>query len=453
VKNDVIKHSLDKAIIASLFCAVIYLSFGALSWKTISAFKPELSIIDNTWPRLILVSLPFCGLYWFLKNSKKSFEFKLSIWCLSFAVINAVSACIYVWPIALKNPEIILHFSSVNNLIFVVSGIYMTFPNRIFHLYFISWSLFFFGPIMWLTHANDLLFSTILQDITLYSATLYFLRGVINRVFQKPIEEKYEHIQKSSLFLDESINEAFENGVDLTTLSGRRSLFVFQVDVRGYTDFLNKNDDNDELLRSFSIDLNKLVRGTIKKYKGKTHKTAGDGYLCFFMEPSSTNAEAQIDDIYEATEKFRTSQLTLIVRAFHEISDGFHKILRQHNLEDMQVCAGVHFGDALFEFFGFENRQEYDVVSRNLAYASRLEEYTKRLQISYGANDYLVISEVAYQYFDEKLANRMPIAHAFTGENGDCLRSFKEVKRIYFLTSENEKSGSIGNQAQWQSAS
>lgn len=434
VKKDVIKHSLDKTIMATLFCALIYFAFGPLSWKTISAFKSDLTIFDNTWPRLVCVSLPFYALYLFLKKSTKSYEFKISVWCVLFAIINAISACVYVWPIAHQNPQILLHFFSVNNLIFVATGIYLTLPNRVFHLYFASWSVFFFGPVIWLTHSHDLILSTVLQDIILYSATIYFLKGVLKRAFQKPIEEKHDHIQKSSVFLDEDVSEAFENGVDLSTLSGRRNLYVFQLDIRGYTGFLNDNDDNDDLLRGFSSDLNQLVRGTIKKYKGKTHKTAGDGYLCFFMDGSVTDSISHIDDVLEATENLRTNQLSLIIRAFAEISAGFKLILSKYGLNNMQVCGGVHFGNALFEFFGDQTRQEYDVVSRNLSYAARLEEFTKRLQITLGENDYLVISEVAFKYFDRKAFGNSPSEHIFTGKDGDTLRSFTEVRKIYFLT-------------------
>ena len=440
VNRDVIKHSLDKTIHLTFYCAVIYLCFGILSWKTISSFKPDLTIIENTWPRLFFVSLPFYGLHLFLKNSKKSYQFTLSLWCVAFAMINAASACVYVWPIAVEKPEIILYFSSVNNLIFVATGIYLTLPNRVFHLYFASWALFFFGPLLWLTQKNDLIFAAVLQDIILYSASIYCLKGITKRAFLKPIEEKHDHIQKSAMYMDEEVSDAFENGIDLNTLSGRRNLFVFQIDVRGYTDFLNANDDNDELLRGFSSDLNKLVRGTVKKYKGKTHKTAGDGYLCFFMDASPTDSVSHIDDIYEATENLRTSQLSLIIRAFQEISEGFKIILKKHKLRDMRVCGGVHFGNVLFEFFGDHNRQEYDVVSRNLAYAARLEDYTKRLQATLGANDYLVLSDIAYRYFDERAVRRTPIEHVFTGDQGDTLRSFKEVKRIYFLTLESNRS-------------
>lgn len=430
IDRDVARYSVDRMIALTRYCVVIYLVFGIFSLGSIRKFAPEVELWDSVWPRIIFVALPFLGLHFFMKRSTKSEDFKMSLWCVAFSLINAASACVYVWPIAYRHPEIILYFNSVNNVIFVCTGLYLGLPNKNFFFYLSSWCLFFFTPLMLLTMSNDAVFSVVITDVFLYSATLIFMKKHIKKSYQRPIEDKFS----LSKFIDEDVSKAFEEGADLDSLSGRKNIFILQLDVRGYSDFLNANDGDDKLLLSFSSELNKLMRGTIKKYAGKTHKTAGDGYLCLFVEPFSTDGIAHLDDIGDATITFRKNQLSLIVKAFHEINLGFKTILEKHGLENMWVCGAIHFGQALFEFFGDNHRLEYDVVSKNLALAARLEEFTKRLQIMVGPNNYLVLSVEAWEYFVMIDDLRMVVRqHEFSRVEGDKIRSFENIERVYFI--------------------
>lgn len=183
----------DRAVILSLGFAVCFGLYGFSSLSFINLYRPDITLWQNLWPRLLFNTIPFLGLAWFLKFAKVSSTVKTWVWAVAWPLIDIFSGWIYVLPIFFGlDPKIYFFTHGANIFVFALSTLWITpLPKQMMSSFLILLS-FFYSPILYgllwkkgnepaLTlFLNDEILVSIFVPVTTYLSHLLLTRLIKN---------------------------------------------------------------------------------------------------------------------------------------------------------------------------------------------------------------------------------------------------------------------------------
>lgn len=409
--------------VASMF---LYAGFGLASLGFINLYDSSITWVDNFLPRILFVSLPFFILSIFLSKSKATPRIKLHVWLIFFVLINVVSACIHVWPLAMDHPEIILWVAPTNSLIFVGFPFIAGFTGDLIIKWALAFTAFFHLPILMIVSQNEIYLFWFLNQ-TFLDLVLLAGFGVVSTNLRDKIEKALiSEIDASKKFLHDDIKANVELA---SSEESSRKGFNISIDVRGYTDFCKRNTKAKDLTK----ELNSLVRKHARMFGCVLHKSAGDGFIAYRMEKISIS---DIEELLESVEKEKLyrSSLKNMISFFESVCLAFEDIRHKYNAQELYICGGIDFGT--FEFFvvGDQDSLEYDMYSLCIHQAKRLEEFSKVLITEHGPGSYLVLSPQAYEFCNEE----DKVSYYETRRNY-LIRNFTEINKVAYLRFNEER--------------
>ena len=208
---------------------------------------------------------------------------------------------------------------------------------------------------------------------------LFFGILILINFLAKSAEQK-RTVQIFSRFLDPYVVKELV-GSDTSDITGShsRELSVLFSDIRGFTSLSEKSEASDvvQLLNSY---FSRQVK-VIFKHGGTMDKFIGDAIMAFWGAPlcnddHATNAVDAAVEMAETLENFRKT-----------LGDAGR---------DFEIGIGIHTGEAVVGFIGFEQRMEYTCIGDTVNVASRIEGATK-------GRARILVSEETRQKYQGKL--------------------------------------------------
>ncbi|MBN2119546.1 MAG: adenylate/guanylate cyclase domain-containing protein [Candidatus Omnitrophica bacterium] len=174
---------------------------------------------------------------------------------------------------------------------------------------------------------------------------------------------------------DHILEKVLSQKVDLKVGGKRKMLTVLFADIKGFTDFADKQDPEKvlEVLKMFFSEINKVII----EHNGIIDKLMGDGILAFFGDFMDTDEHA-ID----------------AVKAALKMQEKLPK-LREHLNFDLVIRIGIHAGYVTVGNIGSYEHLDYTVVGKNVNLAKRLESACEPGKI--------LISDFTYQMVRDKI--------------------------------------------------
>ena len=97
-----LKDSVERAVPLSYLLAVFWTLYAFNSTKFFQRFNPDVTLWNNTWPRIFSGTLPLLMLGVFMKKSRLGDRAKLLIWVSAFSTVYHGTNWIQTWPLALQ---------------------------------------------------------------------------------------------------------------------------------------------------------------------------------------------------------------------------------------------------------------------------------------------------------------------------------------------------------------
>lgn len=437
-KEELYSDSVEYAASLSLIYAAANLFFGFSSYETISEYLPEVSLLDNVIPRILFISIPCVILSIFLRKSQKSQSLKLQIWVVCYVLLTAACSCIYIWPIAMRDPTILLYYSAINSVIYTLVPFILLLPRGHVALYIACFSLFFWAPILYMSYPEDILFReqlNVYMTFTLWIWIIYkFQFGLL---FKKQVD-KFRSDCIKNMFISSRVERRISLAEDFGDWNEDTEGFILVLDLRGFTQF-SKDPDNTITCKVLLRRLNSIVRKTVHRHGGEVHKSIGDGFLCYFVDDDNKDPLTANLISDSTVRSHRSFQLLNAQRAFISIYEQFQREKKSYDIGSLDICGGLDFGEISFQIHGdseFESI-EYDISGQVIARANRIEEYTKYLR--QGARvSYLLISCEAYNFYCPSTFSRDDKAEEVS-TSPSPIRNYPEIEKVYSIRLEEDR--------------
>lgn len=171
-------------------------------------------------------------------------------------------------------------------------------------------------------------------------------------------KEKNAAEERIKAYVDTNIIEDIKNisGDDMISLSRRKQIAVFFIDIRGFTTF-SENHDSEEVVTVLNSYFD-LVTECIKKNNGTLDKYIGDAVMAIYNAPNEipNYALSAVKTAIDIKNKWKH---------FNEQFDFAH--------EPIAFGIGVHVGEAIVGNIGCSSHMDYTAVGDTVNTASRLE--------------------------------------------------------------------------------
>jgi class 3 adenylate cyclase len=404
----VLKDVVVRTIWLTWILALIFGLYGPTSIAFIQRFSPEVTLWQNTWPRLLFTALPFLVLGLFLKNSKIRDGGKILCWIAGFSGILHVTAWIYIWPIALhKTPSILTYVNGANIYLFAVVYAVIAPPKRYLARFSLILIAVFVAPLLAVTFiAGDaVIFKLVFNDSALSLGISIFLSSVIDRLRRQIAVLKYEKEIEASKFLGPVLSKAIFDDEKRRLERIRCRGFVISIDIRDST---TMQQIHKEKWLDFRREYFSVASRLVQHHGGYIQKTVGD---CHVINFGVMDYGVDLSDIPGIeTELARADDLKLqragdaALKFVCELFAIFDNLSRERfSGSPVFLGAGMDKGWVERSVQGNSvHTLELDVNGDPVNCASRLQEYSKTLRMSSGEEaSVLVMSPFATDYLKD----------------------------------------------------
>lgn len=362
--------------------------YGFTSLDIIQQFKPDLTLWDNVWPRLLFNSMPYFILAWISRRHVLSDRKTATIGMLAFPGIFMLACMIHVWPLMASGHSGIYGYVHGPNIFILVITLLVLSPGpRMLYLLVTSFMLCFAVPVIGilLTSGNISLLKIFINDMIVMLPVTFFLARKIHKTQRRLAVAEHDLKQRVTPFLGQYVASAlYENRFDL--LRDRRTQgLILSLDIRGFSRLMRDLGpvELNEFLRLYYG----LVGRMVHAHGGQVHKSMGDGHLVSFGVMDLPDL-SDIPDLAEAmaqSEIRRKNELHhQALQAFFAIEKGFIGLLQQFPRlahEGLGLGGGLAFGDVHLAIYGDdEHKREFEISGETVVLSSRLEQYTKVLR-------------------------------------------------------------------------
>lgn len=398
VDDSLLKGVVSRASIISFLYAFTFGMYSFTSYDFIQHFSPDLTIFDNTWPRLLFNVLPLLALGIYFRNYEKNPKLKAWIWAIGLPIIFASACLIHVWPLMWKgNANLYFYVHAANLFIIATSFIVISPPAKLIFIQILAFIAMFVVPIGYLllrVHETRI-FNMAMGDFFIgYTVTAYSSYMVYKLRYKIALFDLRSK-KAASPFLGAALMEAiYEQRTHL--LDTRRVLTVIlKIDIRGYTDFYRKNAG--EVVRRFMTGYHGIVSRSVGQTEGYWHKSIGDGQLASY---GAMNPDPDLSDIpgielemASAEERKCRAHFENALRAATSISHQFERLKEKFDVKDsLSLGMAIAYGEVEVRVQGDDtHKMELDIDGEVILRCSRLESYTKDMQKELGVKTSIIV--------------------------------------------------------------
>ena len=424
------QEAAERAAVLSLGCAAVFAVLGFTSYGFLSSTDPQITLIDNLWPRLLFNSIPWILFGNWLKKSKIKNSLKIRGYFLFSCLMFDIAGSIYVWPLALRgHHEVILYVSQANGAYFF--GLLAAFAPPRKHLKFcvISFVLIIFIPLSLVTYlsGNRITFNAIVNDTIFVLATATTIGFFAARLFERLAKFEILKQLEAQKFLGKEVYSAIfqekrENFEDET-----KHGYVGFIDIRESTYYTNQHPEQWE---AFQKAWSKLSSEIVSKSGGNLLKTGGDSLLItfgLFEETPDLSDLPGIENELQEAEARRWRMLTdSCIQCMEQITLAAHKLGAEYFPEKpIRIGIGVDRGPIKKGLRGSDHRLELDIWGDRVNCASRLEAFCKVVGLGCDPqSSVMVLSPFATDHLRDLVGYvRVPVA-----ENG--IKDFPGIRWV-----------------------
>ncbi len=404
-RKEVAQHMLEGVLNrASVLCLIYVAVFGTYSLTSLSfiqLFDPSVTLLSNTWPRLLLNVLPLVAMYFFIRHPKPRRTLKVWVWSVGLPLIVMAACTVHVWRIMADiQSEIYLYVHGANAFILVTSVVVVALPPRYLLAQMTAYVFFLIAPIAYLLASAESygLLRFAMSDYLIALPVLGFLGHSIHGLRLKLATLDVKTKKQAVSFLGPQIAKAIYEQNDDLLRSRRIEAVVVQMDIRSYSDFYRSNDA--EKVRRFMSEYHSLVSRAVGEFGGYWHKSVGDAHLISFgaMDPSP----ADLSDLPELAGEVATAEdrrrhylFQKAMMTIDAVVKEFETAKKKHGiLDQIRIGAAMTFGDLEIRVQGdASHKRELDIDGRAIIRCARLEEYTKMIRMNVApSSSVLVVS-------------------------------------------------------------
>ncbi len=425
---------------SSTLCYFFGFAFTVYSFTSldiIRPFKPDLTLWDNLWPRVLFNGIPFVFLARWLSRQKQNTKVKAYVAMIAIPLIFVIACFIHAWPIMWRGGGALYPYvHGANIYIITMTLIIISPPTRFLIIQIATFLVAFMLPLALILSQwkeNPTLVKTFVGDFAIIFLVTGFTANQFFKLRLRVALSDIEMRKSASLFLGSHLADAiYEEKTDL--LKGyTQSGSILALDIRGYTNFVHNSTP--EIMKAFMHSYHELVAKTIGQWGGYIHKSSGDGHIISF---GIMEKEEDLSDIpglgaeqSSAAERKMKHILGHSTTAFEEIVKGFDVLKKKHGISiPMLVGAGLSFGGIDVVIRGDDKyRKELDIDGESIVRAVRLESYSKFLNKSISDDSsFLVISPE----FEKTIEPKLGIRICYTQTKETAVRDYPWIKFVYF---------------------
>lgn len=419
------------------FFAFAFTIFGFYTYPIFSKHIPDLTVWQNTYPRILANTIPFLLLKVFLNSSRFTHAQRITVWCLALPLILLAASWIYCWPLILSgNSDVFFLVHTQNTFVLSIWFLYAAPPLRYAFYMLATCTMFFLMPLSLVILkgvGESYIINIFLNDVGAAMAINFIVaRATVRLRWRLAIEDVHSKEQTKRLLGGRLAEAIFEKREDL--LNGfERPAVIVAIDLRGFTKlFIDVEKTKVDL---FMSKYHEIVTTNSGRYGGFLHKSSGDGHLLSFGLMDDYQDLSDIpelsDRVASADEARRRHLFSRADWMMAEIVDQLGKLKDAHpEFAKTRIGAGISFGNIAVRLIGDNKyRQEFDFTGLPIIEAVRLESFTKNLNKVDSEADAIVASTLTFE--EEHLKT-----HGFSVMKleADRVRDFEKVDSIIYKT-------------------
>jgi len=423
-----------RAGLVSLIFGLTFPLYGYNSYSFIHNFRPEVTLWDNIWPRILFNGIPFLTIAWFYIRGRNSHpKIKAWAWTILMPVIFVLACLVNVWPILYEgHSQIYLYVHGANAMVLSLTFILVSQPPKQMFATLLVYAVIFYGPIFWmLKKTNDqIIFPLFYNDMALFT---FLSLAAAYSSFELRLKLSILDVQKKSnvrKFTGNRVSSAiFDNKMHLLQ-DREQKAFLLNMDIRGYTKMMQTFSK--DVTSRFMDEYHNILSQTFGRRGGFVHKSNGDGHMISFglYEENTDLSEIPGLELVEELAFNRRNKLLLsnCIAAAEEITLGLHRLKVSHNIStDIKLGIAIDFGTIGMKIHGDgEHRMEHDLYGDVLIRSARLESYTKELGRALNSvNSLIILSPTVLPFLKpEQGFIKLSVLNQ--------IRDFSEIEYIYF---------------------
>lgn len=222
----------ERATILSVVYAIGFGLYGISSHSFIKIYRPDITLWHNVWPRLVLNTLPFFLLAWFLRYTKFSPAIKTLGWAIAWPLIYIITTWIHVFSIFFDiDPNILFQVHGANLSVFIIATLWITPLPWQMILSFLILVPFVHIPTLYGLlgqKGNSYVLTLFVNDEILFSsivfATTYFSHRLLTRLIKNE-QVSQDALKREVMSRDKIISQKTKEAVELEIAArlGRQS--------------------------------------------------------------------------------------------------------------------------------------------------------------------------------------------------------------------------------------
>lgn len=397
-KNNQIHPDLEKEIENSLLEGMVsraatYFFVGAFanflySFLSLDLFRkihPDLTLWENTWPRII-VSAAGLSVAFFFKTQNLNLKLKAYLINIIIPLFTIGASCVYAWPAFWEGHYDFYLWFHATNIIAMCCGIAVIAASPYMALVLCgSYFVIYFGPLIYLfsTHGRFDLAELIASDTLLTTIILHVALRSIHKLRMQVLTQEHQKWKRATSFLGKSLSKVITETEENAFQGYIQKGLIMAVDLRGYTHFFQTTDQNS--MKQFMMEYHSVIAEKVHGHRGYLHKTTGDGLLISFgiMERDEDLSDLTgLDDELQKAEFVRKEGLLQDSYAlFLDLAGALEQLREKYKIEaPLLLGSGCSFGNVEVVIRGNKDyRQELDIDGAPIIRAVRLEAFTKSL--------------------------------------------------------------------------
>jgi class 3 adenylate cyclase len=414
--------------------SLVFSIYGIMSTGIISKFDPNVTVFNNSWPRLLFNGLPFLLLGLYFKKEDGNPYLKTLIWAIGQPLIFVLACCIHVWPLMHDGHlELYKYFHAANMFVVTFGITYVAPARKVLVIHMTTYIALFLLPLIYLSRNDIDLASMIVNDFICMTLGASIAGHFTYR------------LRKKIAFLDAQIKSTVTplvgNAVASAIYSQRldnlnnKSAYglILTMDLRGYTQFMHNSPR--DVSAAFMKEYHFLVSTSVGKYNGFIHKTAGDGHLISF---GLMDESADLSDIPELRFEVISAEINKskilaesVEKMFDELIEKYEQLKAKYDVtENLRIGAALASGNIEIKIQGNQNyRLEVNIDGDTIVRGARLEAYTKLMLQQFSPESSLLV-------YSPEIIENLKCQTALEEWNiqnpSQSVRDYPSIKRLYY---------------------
>lgn len=384
IHDSLLQGVVSRASFMSFMFAIAFSVYSFTSHQFLIQFVPDLTLFENTWPRLLFNGLPLALLGLYFRRHSENYRLKSVIWALGLPAIFFAASMIHVWPLMWTGESrVYLYVHSANAFVFTTALIIVSPPPRILMLQVGSFVILGILPLIGLLAqtGDSLLLNHFFNEWVLAFGAIVYIAHSIHKLRNRIAIMDFQIRKDASPFLGPVLAEAIYDRRSHKLDGKVKQAIVMFMDIRGFTRF--HQSTSPDIARPFMNAYHAMVSHYTSEFGGHWHKSVGDAQMCSFGAISGEEDLSDVpgieDDLMNARMRKHAERFENAISATFSIAFEFERLKAKFDIEaPLSLGIALDFGDVEVRVQGDGiHRKELDIAGDVVIRAARLEAYTK----------------------------------------------------------------------------